>query len=704
MGRYWVVIVLAVISLAVGLVSRFWITTRPSSPWHYSKEKGYSQRSHYQDIPVLTTADAYWFTRYAKEHASGTYGRDEKDRMRQFPDGMSYPPYIPMISWITSCLHRITGMHIERVAFYLPPIVAVLFIIPLFAYSRYLGGPLPALGGALLGVTSLSYVVRSSVGRFDTDCMNLFFMFLIGYLIQRAGETVGKKGIILAGLAGISFWLFDWWYYHPAFIFPFTFVFAVLLLLNRKKDQRHYWLIKLGVFLLLANPLDYYTAGASILSFVWTYVYPQPGGYDFPNVIVSVTEAKHENLRRMFVYIHSAWASVLGLIGLAWLLIRTRTKFLGLLPTLLLGMVALKGGNRFIMFLAPFVGLGIGLLASQLLQLSYRWIKTSVPRGLAGALAVVVTMAVCISPAGFAFDPGPKFLGRTYKGFKHLAELNQPGAVWTWWDWGYAIEHIGEQATYTDGGSYDKAYYVGLALSQSDPQIAYNVMLGVNNIGRKGIYQQIQQRQLDSGREVIKELKLGKYNAQPKAPIYVVYTSDMLRKFQWIRYFGTWNFDRKRGDNTGGYTVLTRPQLKGKYLRASNGTVDLKLGLAKAKYRGKKTGLIKIESTKIIKILDEKVEPDVKAIDYKGHENTNVILQIVLSKTHGPMAYLMTNQTYESVFNQMFVLNKYDRRFFQLIYSDAPYVKILKVKTTGKASEDTVDQVLTTQQQLTDKE
>ena len=63
------------------------------------------------------------------------------------------------------------------------PVLASLFILPLGIYFFRLGVPISGLLGGLIGTFAGGYYMRSSIGRIDTDSLNLFFPALIALMI-----------------------------------------------------------------------------------------------------------------------------------------------------------------------------------------------------------------------------------------------------------------------------------------------------------------------------------------------------------------------------------------------------------------------------------------------------------------------------------------------------------------------------------------
>ncbi|SVE63836.1 uncharacterized protein METZ01_LOCUS516690, partial [marine metagenome] len=83
----------------------------------------------------------------------------------------------------------------------------------------------------------------------------------------------------------------------------------------------------------------------------------------FPNVFKTISEADTVHFKEVFRRILSNtmidWAGFLAFFALA--LLRWRV-LLPLAPMLALGLLSFQSSNRFIMFLAPFIGIGLGWL------------------------------------------------------------------------------------------------------------------------------------------------------------------------------------------------------------------------------------------------------------------------------------------------------------------------------------------------------
>jgi dolichyl-diphosphooligosaccharide--protein glycosyltransferase len=85
----------------------------------------------------------------------------------------------------------------------------------------------------------------------------------------------------------------------------------------------------------------------------------------FPNVVQTISEAARvpmsEVLRQVLINPLAGWLGFLGFALLAFLRWRV---LIPLLPMLALGLLGFQTSRRFIMFLAPLIGVGLGFLLS----------------------------------------------------------------------------------------------------------------------------------------------------------------------------------------------------------------------------------------------------------------------------------------------------------------------------------------------------
>ncbi|MFA5864202.1 MAG: STT3 domain-containing protein [Phycisphaerae bacterium] len=651
------------IPILIGLFLRF----NSLSYWNNQPE------FNYNGTPILTTADAPYFTRYAKEYLKGEYKTNKPDWHRDSPDKeVVYPDPIPMISYMTAKISQITKADVNHVAFYLPPILAVLCVIPIYLIGVEISGFFVGFAGAILAVSFQLYLARSCLGRFDTDCLNLFFLFFISYFLLLAWRTTSRRNsFIHAAAAGLSLLLFNWWYAHPGFALPFLVFFVIMLFLPRKKQPvpTKVNLILIAIFALFSNPLQYLDAVASISGFIKNHLLlKSTGGYGFPNILISVSESSHYTIAQTLSTINNLPIGIAGMIGLAWLIIKTRIRFLPLLPVLALGLLAFKSGNRYAMYIAPFIGMGLGFLAERIHVLLIDWKLKSIRwHHLAVSVLTLICVWATVSPGSLSFKPQPRFFSSTYRGIDALNNLSPDGYVWTWWDWGYAIEDIGNKSTFTDGGSYRKAYFVGKALSTTQPAECRNDMLGVANLGFDGIYREMKKQKIQNPEPILDQIAQGKFNIKPDKPLYLMFTNDMISKFGWIYYFGTWDFARQEGNKTNVVNEFMPKSKQGSKLYCDRGVIDLEQGVMEVP-----GGTVSLQK---IFLLTSDAPPALI-----GNYRSEGYIGAFLNTPQFTMFYIIHPDVFDTVFVQMYLMKNYDKNFFELVFNDYPITVVYKVK------------------------
>ncbi|MEL0160999.1 MAG: hypothetical protein VXA48_18835, partial [Deltaproteobacteria bacterium] len=162
-----------------------------------------------------------------------------------------------------------------------------------------------------------------------------------------------------------------------------------------------------------------------------------------------------------------------GLIAFALFAVRYWSAMIPLLPIVALGLLGFQSSRRFIMFLAPFVGFGLGVLLTITIRLAWEWIRSRLEpedpnvaqahpiwgnANLVGQVLIYVGLFgswTFFAPmTAISYVPGPSIPPPVYQTFDQVKKLvPENGAIYTWWDYGYAITDKAERAVFHDGGS-----------------------------------------------------------------------------------------------------------------------------------------------------------------------------------------------------------------------------------------------------------
>jgi dolichyl-diphosphooligosaccharide--protein glycosyltransferase len=651
---------LLVLGLLVPIAAGLWVRFDDAKVWEKKKSSFFLDGK-----PLFTSYDAFYFAIWSKEYLRNNYRPGELYDLSFVPDRKPYPDPIPMESWLAAKLSSLFSVPIEWVAFYLTPILAVLMVVPLYIFFHRLKLPLAGLGGALLGVISFSYLIRTSICRFDTDSLNLFFPFSIALSLYLSLKSSGRWRYFWAVSAGLLAQLYYWWYLHSGLIFVFIPFYLAALYLERElpfSEKRKLFLI----FFVSANPVilleGVFNLMGSVKSYLINFFKPQVLG--FPNIQKTVSELRHFELYKL-----ANWAAgsfllfALGLGGLILLYLRKWKDLVLFTPILLIGLISFIGGNRFIMYLAPFVGLGFGYLFDRLYRVKER-------AYLLPLFALIVVGAIFYSARNsINFVAAPKLTSTLAGNFAKLSSLTPEGSwIWSWWDFGTAIIYYGDRATYHDPQSAGtpKTYFVAKSMVDPSSEVAYNAILGVSNLGAEGIEEAVEAGKPPA--EITREILSGKYSKPIGREIYWLFTGDTLNKFVAISSIGNWNFQAQKGKPfvfiTGGCVKRS-----GEFF-CSFGRVSLKKLLLVLKNRRSVPLFLALETSKGGKPL---------SVNSKKKDK-GLVFEAVNMKGNFYIGFVMDRGAYRSNFNRMFVLRKFDPDRFELVYDDFPSVVLYRVK------------------------
>ncbi len=661
------IVIFILVPIIIGLYTRF----DDLKIWNQNKEAFY-----YKDRPIFTGNDSFYFARFGKEFFEGLFKAGEADPLRNVPDYSPYPDSLPLLSFISGLLAKVQGTYIENVSLWLVPILAVLFSVPLFLFFNRIGYPVAGALGGVVATISMTYLPRTTIARLDTDSLNLFFPFVVALFLLLTVESEGKKKYIYAALAGIFSNLYMMWYHRPSLLLSLTGAFIVYLLIDRKIKLRKEDFISIGIFVILANPLVLYQGIYAILNQLKFYIF----GYEkkaivggFPNIQQFVTELIHYDFDRLSkLVVGNKYLFIAGLIGIAIVAVRRWKPIILILPFIVLGLIPLVGPMRFSMYLAPFVGVGLGAYfdeISKFIKKKYENANIEIGSGILFFAALTV-LVLYTNKASLAFFAKPKYTPLLEEDFLDLSKLTEPNSwIWTWWSEGYMIEYLGNRATFTDPGCQftPKTYFTGLTYSTSNSEAARNVIQSIASIGLKGINEEMERGV--SPQQIKEKAIRGEYIKPEKLknPIYWMFTIRSVLAFDAINKIGTWNFKMQNGLE-GQYMFLGSCRPVNKYtIVCSRWIIDTKKGKVFTK-RGKGYYI------KELYLKEGSRKPK-----FGRYRDRGIYVEVVSTK-FGTFGFMMQEQPFHSMYNQMYILRNYDSRYFELVKDHFPFAVLYRVK------------------------
>lgn len=556
------------------------------------------------EIPMIADYDAYYWLRWAREYQEGIF-YDNKDDLRFYPDGDTKPETIPLLSLFIAHLSSLLGHGLHKAAIYIIPVLTSLFILPLGYYFFRVGYPAAGILGGLIGTFSAEYAIRTSIGWVDTDALNLFFPASASLFILLACQTNRPRIVYLCScLSGLTLLLFHWWYEKPRFTLVYFAVLIATLLAD--KTPKRTILISGLLLILCAQPIHLWTGARHLSSFLAVHIglpsieilVPEKtapsttNALEFPDLLKTKLEAQQFSVDEVLASIlDSSILSGIGLIGFV-IFVRFHWRILlPLLPIFLLGLFSFQSGRRFIIFLAPFVGVGYGFLLSTAVQLllewarntcqegptsdsdqseqrhqerkerernrkdptvtpesavwpPLRWVVNRLPSGPQDRPEIIIYPILVIfflsilPQTSISYVPNTIITPGIYASLVELRDkVPEESAFFTWWDYGYAITEATQVATFHDGGTTTsaKTYFIARSMISKDPRDLGTIASFLGYRGYDGILensnlQQTLMRAINSSSPT-----------DLKTPVHLLFTLDMVPKFSTIYSIGSWN-------------------------------------------------------------------------------------------------------------------------------------------------------------------
>ncbi|WP_022669573.1 STT3 domain-containing protein [Hippea alviniae] len=636
----------------------------------FQKWKEHSSVYFVDNYPAMTTLDAYYWLRYAKEYKNGTYYKDGKDKLRAYPEGTDKPKPVPLISFIIVWISKIFDSSIYVSGLIIIPLFASLFIIPLALYGWEIDTPIAGIVGGFVGAFSWMYAIRTAMGRVDTDLLQLFFLFSGSLLLLKVSKTQNeKRRYIYSALLGLNFFLFGWWYAHFGIDLVYLVVMVFMLAVRRIGLKQS--VVSVILFILFANPVWVFHSLGGLFDFVSSYGEVKTvGNGNFPNILKTITEAEHISAAKVLSFILSFKAlNVLGLLFTLVFLFSLKLDAVPILPVFLLGLLVFKSSNRLVMFLAPFIGIGLGFAMDLTLKRVFKESKFDLKaKSSIASFAVLLLIGAIGGFTAYKFVPSPSIAAPIVKSFVDIKHRFDKGVIFSWWDYGYAIEDIDGFATYHDGGVHGGArtYLVAKALIGDNQTLMHNIIAFMDANGVKPIT------------DAIKDNKSASYAVKLAfnydKPIkdkdnYVLFTQDMIGKYYAISYLGSWDFEKKRSYPDGFYVINSCYGYKNGVFLCRQGNIDLKSGAV---------GNLKIK--RWIWVVDGVVKQE----KIMSPEGVNVEICFVKNREANKMDFVFAlvcdDKVFRSNFNKMFILGEYNHKLFEEVYNNFPFARLFRVK------------------------
>lgn len=651
---------------------------------------------------MINTNDGYYWAEGARDLLTG---------MSQ-PNDLS--PTSDAASQLTALFAKVLPFSFETIIFFLPVFLGSLIVIPIILIARGLNNLEMGFIAALLASIAWSYYNRTMIGYYDTDMLNIVLpMFLLWSIIW----AINTNRNIYILITAIDILVYRWWYpqsYSLEFSF-FGLILAYTLFFD-KKNLFNYKLLAMMLFAMMnldgyirlpivliafyifeQEKLDkylYYILGASILGFFAT------GGLDpillrlklyvFKDSVSVATEGLNLHFFTVMQTVREAGqipfetfanrisghtiTFLLSLVGYAYLAYRHKIMLFAL-PLLGLGFLASVGGLRFTVYAVPVLAFGIAYLITE--------ISSKMPTNKLRVLSLLVLTLAILYPNYKhieSYKVPTVFNADEVKILDDLRKIaDREDYVVSWWDYGYPIRYYADVKTLVDGGKHegDANFPVSFMLTHTQEEAAKMARLDVEytekNYESNRTLSTIEQMTTDYGfsdtNDFLYSLQTEINLPKKTRDIFFYLPYRMLNIYPTVSLFSNLN-------------LMNGAKDKQPFFFVSNSAKDMgdKIQLAQNVYLDKRTSALEIgNQTQVIRrfvktTYDKNMQLNVNEtlVNFSGN------LSVIFMSNYNTFLVL-DEKTYNSLYIQLMVLEKYNKDLFEKVTSN-PNVKVYKLK------------------------
>ena len=644
--------------------------------------------------PVMTTPDAYYALRWAGALVDGSYVSHADDPLRhyqriQYPRGTALlwrgdaketwmpqrqPRHLPLLSRLIALATPWAGS-VERAALWLTPVLAALFVLPLYGYCARLGEQAAGLLAGLVTSAAPIYWSRTGLGDVDTDCLNLFFPWLaaLTMLCIRSTDTT-RRVLVLSALLGVVLYGYYCWYDKPAIALMYWASLALYLFVQRRGPVLVVAAVVLCV--LASHPVQLALCATDVQTLVTRYL----GGSNpadglslatawFPQMMDTIVEFRSKGWQASLEGVLAPLVlPVLGLLAFALFAVRRWRDCVPLLPLLAIGSFTFISGPRFAMYLPPFAGLGLGLLLSWGVRRVLSPSRTTTPdwrhQSLTAALAVLL-FATCLQPlaASHAMPRTIAMPTALHRALQQAAERMPPTApVWTWWDYGFALEHLFGFSVYHDGAAQytPQTHVIAASLIDDDQTALSRTMDFVDAFGNRGL--DALARETGSRDALLQALATADVPAASRRPKYVLFTQNMLDAASALRYAAGAPTETPAGASIY-FEPLPCRDLSEHTLHCDGFDIDLRAGSFSDGRRVRR--FVIVDGGQVV-----------RALDYANA--SAAVVELIIGHDRKIRTYRVPDALYRSNLNRMYVLGDYDPALFEEVWLAAGTLRMFR--------------------------
>jgi len=685
-----------------------------------------------QESPLLSTTDGPYFLHMARtvDQNQSFISWNEKrffpESKKEFRKPSREPSFfeVSLLAYSIKSLSKLYNNDYLLASNLLIPISAFLTSVFIFSLFFAVGFSFEGIVAGLGASLSPALLFRTSIGRVDTDLLNVGFFYSILALIAASFRTNNQKfGFVFICLAGFMNFLFNFWYHHPGFFIPFLFIIIILQVLHKVKLKNSiYQIILFSVF---SGPYFVIQSLSGFKHFlaVGFYFYDFKGlvmflsksvssnnintdGVNtdintlvFPDTFQTVSELNRIDIMELLKLGFgqgNEWLGIVGIVGFLIFIIFNFKSFIVMLPAVAFLIISIFLGRRYMMYAMPLYWFGVAYLCTSLSYVLIGYIKSF--KSIESQVKILVSSCICIGlivlisnislssckNSSFfncipKYFPKPAVSAEITQGFLSLQSKNfdQSSIVITWWDYGYWLNYFSGLTSVIDGGTQRsaKTYLVANSLTASSQKKSYDTM------------NYIVSSTLD---KVISDSKNGAAFFENRIsqshpinrPVLLFLTNDMVRWWQPITYLGNWDVVNGRPKDIAEFEKIDCKQKE----KSQSEMICKNPNFPRSWVLDTNNGATKIGEKKFFQLDSLVIVKDGSLIlnnDYKNKKGetsqitrASMLIDIVGKKRS---FYLVKPETLASTFTQLYFFNQPKKHMFKLVKDAYPFYRVFEL-------------------------
>lgn len=477
---------------------------------------------------ILTTNDGYHYANATRDWLDG-YSGDEAF----FPAAEFQMPAL-----LSVMIYKMLPISLDDLFFYMPMVLSVLLVIPVFLIAKNVSNTLVAFLAAILAPITQSYAIRTMGGYYDTDMLILTLPLMSVYFLLRMLEYCKIRDCILCAIFCI---LAMAWHSASGIYLVGAAVFLAICyaLVFLRKNPKIFEL--LGVLIIALSTLNIFLKIALIavfLHFIADRVYIlktqtdaikarlkyksavlfllalgigllanadlfikkfimyvvaadvlQNSGIIVRGVTDTILELKPLYFGGAVTRIIGDYvAFIIASLGIL-LLIYKKPQTIILLPFALLGLASVKIGIRFSMFASPVFSIGVFYFVYFLMQFVHKIFDDKVViYGVKVAVYVAIAWSVIMPHIYFSKNIGyaPSLYGDELSALNAIKDdsKSRDSVTISWWDYGFLTSYYSSTRSIISGIDMDGVMHFVAAriITETNQKAAYNLMKIATNL------------------------------------------------------------------------------------------------------------------------------------------------------------------------------------------------------------------------------